>query len=118
MRKYCPSCGCWALIICGDSTVHICDECNQVWTDLGLENATKFMNLNKKKEIDICKYRYGQAVPGYVSFGHRHLEKECPEGRSDNGKVHFIIPVDLLAITLPKEVTDGIESVEMVYEKK
>lgn len=58
-------------------------------------------------------------LPSYLEVGQRHFEKEKPFVGSDLGRDNIIIlPVDLLALTLPPNFIEGIESVEMVYRKK
>lgn len=123
MNKFCPSCGCWSLVpycgVWGDlDQVFICDTCDQTWTQLGLEAALTTMKLDNKKEIVIQKYRFAQPVPNYVSFGHRHLEKECPGSVVAGTEQRYLIPVDLLSIVLPKDVAEEVESVELVYGRK
>jgi hypothetical protein len=119
VTRMCPSCGCFSLEedYRDLSTTYICHECDQIWTHLGLEEAYKNMKNDNKKEITI-KRNSLFPMPGYVQFGHRHLEKEKPKGVSDGTVERFIVPTDLLAIPLPKEVVDSIEMVELVYRKK
>lgn len=123
MNRYCPTCGEWKLVpYCGNwgelDQLYICDHCDQVWTEPSLEAIYTTMKLENKKEIDISKYRYGQPVPAYISFAHRHLEKEVPGCVSTKDEQRFLIPVDLLGLTLPAELVAEIESVELVYRRK
>jgi hypothetical protein len=123
MNKFCPSCGCWALSpepgAFGELDVRYrCWECDQIWTPVGLEDAYSTMGKpENKKEIHISHYQIFP-LPRYVDFGHRHLEKERGGSVIENGEHKFLIPTDLLAITLPAELVAEIESVELVYQKK
>lgn len=121
MNKFCPSCGCWALEQQSYPQEHIytCAECDQIWTAKGLEAAYESMNTTKKKEMTIFKFRYAYGVPAYVSFGHRHLEKECPSGSTNGPEERFTIPTDLLGVVgIPAELVDEIESISLSYKRK
>lgn len=78
---------------------------------------------NKPMNITVLK-NVGEGLsnstlPSFLNVGQRHFEKEKPSGR-DSGEsgVGFILPVDLLGLTLTPSLTADIESVEMVYRKK
>lgn len=121
MGQYCPSCGCWDLMDCtalkDPQRVYVCAQCDQIWTEKGLEAALSSMKLENKKEVNIAFYRIFP-IPGYVNFGHRHLEKEQPAPRDVSGtEARYIIPVDLLSIPLPADLVGEIESVELVYKR-
>lgn len=62
--------------------------------------------------------------PSYISLAHRHFEKAKTEGArviasaGSNLPVDsrsFVIPVDLLRLTIPPELVNEIESIEVVY---
>ena len=63
-------------------------------------------NLARSKErlIECSKSVNLGYLPVFLAFGHRHLEKEQPEGKvADFGTVNYSIPVDLLGLS----VSDG-----------
>jgi len=79
----------------------------------------------KPREIRVDKMMgaglTNSTLPSYLDVGQRHFEKEKPIGFGEYGvedRRSFTLPVDLLALTLPTELVEGIESVEMVYRKK
>ena len=79
----------------------------------------------KPREIRVDKMMgsglTNSTLPSYIDVGQRHFEKEKPIGLGDHGAAGvriYTLPVDLLALTLPADMVEGIESVEMVYRKK
>lgn len=121
MQKFCPSCGCWTLINCTypQDGVWVCGECDQIWTEIGLEAYYASMNPDKKKEMVVYKFRFGSPLPAYVPFGHRRLEKERSAGAVNGGEERFILPIDLLTLTgIPAELTSEIESITLAYKRK
>lgn len=79
----------------------------------------------KKNEVLIVKDRSIGDLPIYIGLGHRHLEKEMPEGLIvsldpqskviERGK--YTIPVDLASMVLPPEYISNVESIELEYER-
>lgn len=74
-----------------------------------------------KNPIELVIYKisaYG-AMPGYITLGQRHLEKEKPEPLSSDSKAkEYIIPVDFLTLSTSKELTVDIEEVILGYQKQ
>jgi hypothetical protein len=67
--------------------------------------------------IEVTKTKGNGVVPGFVSIGHRHLQKERPEGKATHNGVAFTIPTDLLEKTIPTHIVEEIEEVTFVYAK-
>ena len=69
------------------------------------------------KVIDVIKRINHGIVPVFVTMIHRHLEKEKPGPTSTQGRMHhYEVPVDLLMLSVPKELSHDVESVEFVYQ--
>jgi hypothetical protein len=77
---------------------------------------TMSRSLNPKR-IDISKVRDRTEIPGFVSLGHRHFEKANPAVKSSTSAT-INMPVDLLEKMCPSELTESIESIDIVYRKE
>jgi hypothetical protein len=75
---------------------------------------------SKDRIIEVKKATNLGYIPAFLSFMHRHLEKEQSEGKCAGfGEVEYQVPVDLLGLS----VSDGalvreIESVTLTYKPK
>lgn len=56
--------------------------------------------------------------PSFIDLAQRHFEKEMPAGRFDGVNRIFTVPVDLLRLVLPEDLTEDIAEVEIVYGKR
>lgn len=76
------------------------------------------MNMDNKKEISIEKSRAAGELPKYLTFAQRHLEKERSPSIINADEERFIVPVDLLDLTLPSELVSPIAEVMIAYKRK
>ena len=70
------------------------------------------------KVIEVTRYPAVGTSPSYLALCQRHLEKEKPGGNAQSDGVHFTVPVDLLGLTMPLHLVEGITEVELVYKKR
>lgn len=75
------------------------------------------VRLENKKEVEIEKSRSVGSIPQYVALGQRHLEKEQAPSIINGGEERFILPVDLLGLYLPADITDQIEEITICYQR-
>lgn len=57
-------------------------------------------------------------IPLFVSVAHRHLEKEQAVGEKFMENTTYQVPVDLLRLTIPEEMLDGIKEVVFTYRRR
>ena len=57
--------------------------------------------------------------PGFIHLGHRHLQKEKSEGTHGEGTGvrEYILPLDLLRLTVSPALLVDIEEVRLAYKK-
>ena len=59
-------------------------------------------------------------LPNFVHLGHRHLQKEKSEGTTGDqtGVKEFILPLDLLRMTVSPTLLEDIAEVRIAYQKR
>ena len=57
--------------------------------------------------------------PSYIHLGHRHLQKERSEGEHGEGSGvrEYVVPLDLLRMTVSPALLNDIEEVRVAYKK-
>ena len=67
-------------------------------------------------QVDVVKRLNLGQIPLFVQLGHRGLEKSVPAGvKSENG-VTFVVPVDILKLSVSDPaILESVESIEFVY---
>ena len=81
------------------------------------------MKKTKQNEVHITKIAPFGQLPPFIGLAHRHFEKERPLGSmiTNNAtlteKGVYIVPVDLAAMVLPPDYIEGIDSIELYYER-
>ncbi len=57
--------------------------------------------------------------PSFIHLGHRHLQKEKSEGEHGQGSGvrEYILPLDLIRITVSPALLEEIEEVRLGYKK-
>jgi len=75
----------------------------------------------KVMTVEIIKDPVYGSIPGIIRLGHRHLEKEVPNGVACPDGLKYTIPVDLLTLGSEKPpfpFWEDIEEVQFVYGTK
>lgn len=69
--------------------------------------------------IDATKVKGTGDFPNYIHLGHRHLQKEMPTSipGEQTGVKEFILPLDLLRMTVSPGLLTDIEEVRLAYKK-
>jgi len=69
--------------------------------------------------IDATKVKGTGDFPNYIYLGHRHLQKEMPTSipGEQTGVKEFILPLDLLRMTVSPGLLTDIEEVRLAYKK-
>ena len=75
------------------------------------------MTTKGKKPIIVQVNHAKVDFPGYVKRAHRHLEKGqfIPQWQGDT--YGYLVPTDILCLTLDPKLVDAIEEVKLVYRK-
>ncbi len=77
------------------------------------------MKHPKNLIINAVKTKGQGDYPDFVHIGHRHLQKEKSEGTHGDGSGvrEYIIPLDLLRMTVSPTLLVDIEEVKVAYKK-
>ena len=70
--------------------------------------------------IHATKVRGVGDFPGFIHLGHRHLQKEMSTYTvvGDVGVKEFVLPLDLIRITVNPALVNNIEEVRLAYFKR
>ena len=73
----------------------------------------RILQLNATKMKGVGDY------PALIHLGHRHLQKEKSEGSHGEGSGvrEYILPLDLIRMTVSPALLDDIEEVRLGYKK-
>ena len=77
------------------------------------------MKHPKQLIINATKTKGQGDLPDFIHLGHRHLQKEHPEGTHGDGSGvrEYIVPLDLLRMTISPALLLDIEEVKVAYKK-
>lgn len=76
------------------------------------------MARTKQPEVFVTRFTMKGKDPLFISMAQRHLEKEMPTGTMVGTGESFIIPADILRLSVPDLYVDEIEEVRLVYKRK
>lgn len=58
-------------------------------------------------------------LPPFITLGAKHVEKELPKPtQTIGGRYYFMVPLDLVRLVLPTELSEEITELTLVYERK
>ena len=75
------------------------------------------MKSPKQITITALKAKDVGDFPSFIHLGHRHIQKERPPGVSVGGALEFILPLDLIRMTVNPSLLGEIDEVRIAYKK-
>jgi hypothetical protein len=72
---------------------------------------------HRRDKVEITKTSFSPP-PAFVMLAHRHLQKAMPAGQVTEDGTQFTVPLDLLRMTVPEDLTKDIEEVVICYGEK
>jgi hypothetical protein len=99
-----------------DPDLCLCFECSLRRWDRSFQEEELALSRVRTPTIEVRKNRNAGEMPPFLGVIHRHFEKAIPISGSTN-KVTLIAPLEMLEFLIPQALVNGIESVQIVYEK-